>query len=230
MKQLDHYSFEKMIAGATVISKDQYGDKVLQLSDGLMVKLFRLKRIFSSAVIWPYAKRFESGARKLKGLDIPSVKVIDAYRVKSMKRDIVLYEPLEGRTLRETLTDNVDKDSLLRNFAVFLAKLHDKRIYFRSIHFGNVIVLPGGEFGLIDIAELRLYRTPMSLRRRAHNFGPIFRYKEDRTAILDFGLELFLDAYMENSILQPNARQSFLRRLKSLKPLETARKELITGM
>jgi len=221
MKKLDPGPFKKMIAGATVISKNQYGDKVLRLSNRLMVKLFRLKRKFSSAVILPYARRFERGAKKLEELDIPSVRVLDTCRVKSIKRDIVIYQPLEGKTLREKLTDTVDRGALLKNFAIFLAQLHDKRIYFRSIHFGNVIVLPSGEFGLIDIADLRIYLTPMSLRKRARNFRPLFRYKEDRTAILDFGLELFLDAYMENSVLQTNQRQSLLRRLKSLKPSET---------
>ena len=41
MKRLDGEAYERMVAGATVISKDQYGDKVLRLPHGPMVKLFR---------------------------------------------------------------------------------------------------------------------------------------------------------------------------------------------
>jgi hypothetical protein len=218
MKQLDHDSFEKMIAGATVISKDQYGDKVLQLSNGLMVKLFRLKRIFSSAVIWPYAKRFVLGARRLGELHIPSVKVIDAYRVKSIKRDIVVYEPLKGETLREALKNHEDKKTLLNGFAAFLAELHGKGVYFRSIHFGNVIVLPGGRFGLIDVSGLRIASSSLSVRKRVHNFKPIFRYKEDQEAILDLGLDPFMHGYVESSELPYNARQSFYAKMKRSLP------------
>jgi hypothetical protein len=52
------------------------------------------------------------------------------------------------------------------------------------------------------------------------NFKLIFRYKEDRAALLDFGLGFFLDSYMENSKLRPNARQSFLKQLRNLKEVK----------
>ena len=216
MKKLDRETYESMIAGATVISRDLHGDKVLKLPDGLMVKLFRLKRRFSSAIIWPYAKRFERGAKRLREIGIPSVEVIETFRVRFISRDVVVYHPLEGKTLRETITCNDNKKAPLKPFSAFLAGLHDRGIYFRAIHFGNVIVLPNGEFGLIDVSELRISQSSLSVRNRVRNFKPIFRYKEDRTAILDFGLDLFLDSYIENSSLPPNARQSFLGKIKGL--------------
>ena len=205
-----------MVAGATVISKDQFGDKVLKLPDGPMVKLFRLKRRLSSAIIRPYAKRFERGARRLRELGIPSVEVVDTCRVKSISRDLVVYHPLEGATLREALRSSENKEALLKRFATFLAVLHNRGIYFRAIHFGNVIVLPGDEFGLIDVSELRISPSSLSRRKRVRNFKPIFRYKEDRAAILDFGFDLFLDSYIKDSSLPPYARQSFLERRKIL--------------
>jgi len=216
MKQLDKKAYEQMIAGATVISKDQSGDKVLKLPDGLMLKLFRLKRKFSSAIIWPYAKRFARGARRLRGLNIPSVEVVDVFRVRTIGRDVVVYQPLKGETLREALSYSDNRKTLLKPFSAFFAGLHDRGIYFRAIHFGNVIVLPGGAFGLIDVSEFRISSSSLSVRKRVRNFKPIFRYKEDRTAILDFGFDLFLDSYIENSSLSPNARQSFLERIKIL--------------
>jgi hypothetical protein len=216
MKRLDQDSYKRMIAGATVISRDLYGDKVLKLPDGLMVKLFRLKRRFSSAIIRPYAKRFERGARRLREIGIPSVEVIETFRVRFISRDVVVYHPLEGKTLRETIACNDNKKAPLKPFSAFFAGLHDRGIYFRAIHFGNVIVLPNGKFGLIDVSELRISQSSLSVRNRVRNFKPIFRYKEDRTAILDFGLDLFLDSYIENSSLPPNARQSFLRQVRDL--------------
>lgn len=205
-----------MVAGATVISKDQYGDKVLKLPDGVMVKLFRLKRRLSSAIIWPYAKRFERGARRLREINIPSVEVIETFRVRAMGRDVVVYHPLEGETLREVIKDSDNKEALLKPFSVFFAGLHDRGIYFRAIHFGNIIVLPAGGFGLIDVSELRISRSSLSVRKRVRNFKPIFRYNEDLTAIMDLGFDLFLDCYIENSSLPPNARQSFLRKVRNV--------------
>jgi len=216
MKKLDQDSYKNMVAGAIVISRDLHGDKVLKLPDGPMVKLFRLKRRFSSAIIWPYAKRFERGARRLREISIPSVQVIETFRVRSMGRDVVVYHPLEGKTLREALNYSDNKEALLKPFSAFFARLHDRGIYFRAIHFGNVIVLPNGKFGLIDLSELRISQSSLSVRNRVRNFKPIFRYKEDRTAILDFGLDLFLDSYIENSSLPPNARQSFLGKVGDL--------------
>ena len=217
-----------MVAGATVISKDQYGDKVFKLPDGLMVKLFRLKRRLSSAIIRPYAKRFERGARRLQELGIPSVEVVDTCRVKSISRDLVVYHPLEGDTLREALRSSENKDALLKPFSAFFAGLHDMGIYFRAIHFGNVLVLPGGEFGLIDVSELRISQSSLSVRKRVRNFKPIFRYKEDRAAIMDFGFDLFLNSYIKNSSLSPNARQSFFRKVKSFQ--KTLRRTYVLHM
>ena len=211
MKRLDREEYERLVAGAKVISRDKHGDKVLKLPDGFMVKLFRLKRRISSAVIWPYAKRFERGAKRLRELSVPSVEVVSSLRVKSISRDVVVYRPLEGETLRDALKDSRDQKALLTRFSAFFARLHDRGIYFRGIHFGNVIVLPNGEFGLIDVSEMRLSRFPLSLSKRIRNFKPIFRYREDRAAILGFGFELFLDTYFKKSHLPSNARQSFLR-------------------
>jgi hypothetical protein len=214
MKRLAQEEYESMVSGATVIARDSYGEKVLQLPNGFMVKLFRLKRRLSSAIIRPYAKRFERGARRLREIGIPTIEVIDTFRVRSVGRDVVVYNPLEGKTLREALNYSDNKEALLKPFAAFFANLHDRGIYFRAIHFGNIIVLPNGGFGLIDVSELRISQSSLSVQKRVRNFKPIFRYKEDRTAILDFGLDPFLDSYIENSSLPPNALGSFTRQIE----------------
>lgn len=46
----------------------------------------------------------------------------------------------------------LDRD-LLHALEFFLASLHGWGVYFRSLHFGNVIVTEAGAFGLIDVAE-----------------------------------------------------------------------------
>ncbi|MCG6916261.1 MAG: toluene tolerance protein [Deltaproteobacteria bacterium] len=220
MKRLDLADYERMVVGATVLAGDTHGNKLLQLSDGLMLKLFRRKRGFSSDVIWPYAKRFARGARELRERQIQTVEVVGTYRVKSIGRDAVVYCPLEGKSLRQALRDLDNQSDLITRFAAFFARLHERGIYFRATHFGNVVVTPKGEFGLIDVSEVYLSRSALSLSKRVRNFKVIFRYREDREAILASGFESFLDSYLENSSVSPGDRQSFVRRLWGVLPLD----------
>lgn len=222
MKRLDRADYERMVAGARVLAADRYGDKVLQLPDGLMFKLFRRKRRLSSAIVWPYAKRFERGARKLRERQIPTVEVVGTYRVQSIRRDAVIYRPLAGKPLRQALRDLNNQSALITRFAAFFASLHEGGIYFRATHFGNVVVTPDGEFGLIDVSEVCFSRSALSLSKRVRNFKVIFRYREDRQAILASGFELFLDSYLKNSSIPLDDRQSFVRWLWGVLPLDSS--------
>jgi hypothetical protein len=222
MERLDLADYERLVAGARVLSADSYGEKVLELPDGLMLKLFRRKRGFSSDLLWPYAKRFEAGARKLRERQIPTVEVVGTYRVKSIRRDAVVYYPLEGRSLRQALRDLNNQKALIMNFAAFFVSLHEGGIYFRATHFGNVVITPNGEFGLIDVSEVYFSRSALSLSKRVRNFRVIFRYREDREAILASGFDLFLDSYLANSTVPVNDRQSFVQRLWSALQLDSS--------
>ncbi|MBS3810170.1 MAG: hypothetical protein KGY38_08455 [Desulfobacterales bacterium] len=66
----------KLRKGAHVLSRDFFGDKVLRLRDGSMLKLFRVKRLFSSARVRPYSLRFVRNAEKLNQMNISSVRII----------------------------------------------------------------------------------------------------------------------------------------------------------
>ena len=195
-KRLDRAAFDDLIADAEILSRDRHGLKVLRLTDGRIAKLFRRKRLVSSALIWPYAKRFIRGANHLNKLKIPTVQVTDLFKIRALKRDMVIYRPLDGITLREALSPGQNSPLLLENFAAFLAKLHQSGIYFRAIHFGNVILTRDPVFGLIDVSELYYSRSPLTLAKRIRNFKPIFRYREDRAAVLAFGLPSFIDIYL----------------------------------
>ena len=54
MKSLTNEEYLAMRAGADVTAADEYGDKVLLLRDGTYLKLFRVKRLFTSARFFPY--------------------------------------------------------------------------------------------------------------------------------------------------------------------------------
>ena len=45
---------DELIAGARILEQDSFGPKVYQLRDGNMLKLFRRKRLLSSALLRPH--------------------------------------------------------------------------------------------------------------------------------------------------------------------------------
>ncbi|MDP0983907.1 hypothetical protein, partial [Klebsiella variicola] len=62
-----------MIEGARILEKDSYGPKVYLLTDGNILKLFRRKRLLSSALFRPYSKRFIDNAVELQKRGIPTL-------------------------------------------------------------------------------------------------------------------------------------------------------------
>ncbi|PKO85994.1 MAG: toluene tolerance protein [Betaproteobacteria bacterium HGW-Betaproteobacteria-12] len=161
-----------MREGATVLEFDRFGDKVLRLADGTMLKLFRRKRLLTSAALFPYAQRFARNAAALAKADIPVPTVIAVWRLSELARDLVHYAPLAGITLRELVRAGLtpeDKRQRRDELTRFIVNLHNKGIYFRSLHIGNVVVTPDGRFGLIDFSDLRIYPWSLGKYLRARN-------------------------------------------------------------
>jgi len=198
MQPLDHSSYLSLRNGATVLEADRYGDKVLRLADGNFLKLFRRKRLLSSAALFPYAQRFADNARALQQRDIPCPQVLGVYRAPSIQRDLVHYVPLPGQTLRQLLNEHNNASALREQLGRFVALLHESGIYFRSLHLGNIVLTPENALGLIDIADLRVHRLKLGTRRRLRNFRHLLRYSEDRNWLLQDGGAAFLDSYLQH--------------------------------
>lgn len=218
LKPLRFAEYQSLVCGADVLAEDGHGLKVLATSDDRIVKLFRSKRRLSKARLVPYALRFARNAQKLQQLGIPTVNVDGAYRARSIARDLIVYRRLEGETLRDVLADSPENgDKALMSFAPFLARLHRKGILFRSIHFGNVLVLPQGELGLIDVADLRMRRWgALTMSQRQRNFRHMLRYPEDRIALHRFGVKRFMKLYAEAAALPPAHKAKLKGALKAL--------------
>lgn len=198
MQALDHSTYLALREGAQVLEADGSGDKVLRLRDGHMLKLFRRKRLLSSALFFPYAQRFAHNAATLTGLGIPSPQVIATYRIASIARDAVYYQPLPGQTLRQLLDDAAHAQTLRTQLGRFVARLHEQGVYFRSLHLGNVVLTPEQELGLIDIADLRCQRRALRDSQRERNFHHMLRYPQDRQWLLgDDAGETFLESYRQ---------------------------------
>lgn len=178
--------------GADVIEADGHGEKVLRLRDGNYLKLFRRKRLISSAAWNSYARRFADNAGMLAGLGVPSPRIIGVYRFPVLERDAVHYHPLVGTTLRQLVRSGVpeaEAQALRERFGGFVARLHELGVFFRSIHLGNIIQREDGQLGLIDIADMRIDGQPLSNSKRKRNFIHLLRYREDAAWLLqDDGL------------------------------------------
>jgi len=181
MQQLNHDDYLTLREQAKVIEKDGFGDKVMILQDGTFLKLFRRKRLITSAAIWPYAQRFANNAKKLEELGIPCPKIIQVYRIPSIERDAVHYHPLPGLTLRQLRDGQGECPADIRErFAEFVEHVHQLGIYFRSMHLGNVVITPDGELGLIDISDMKIQRRPLNKNQRKRNLVHINKERLDK--------------------------------------------------
>ena len=190
-------ALQQLTADARVIEEDGLGPKVLRLTDGSFLKLFRRRRWYTSGSFTPYSDRFAVNSMQLRGLGIPTPQILDLYRFEDGSTG-VHYSPLPGNTLRQILqgiTAPAVRQALVERFGKFMAQLHQKGIYFRSLHLGNVLVLEDGEFGLIDLADLRSYPSSLSPSLRRRNLRHMQRYAEDRRWLFEDHFEALLQGY-----------------------------------
>ncbi|MNZ73082.1 hypothetical protein D3C78_914830 [compost metagenome] len=89
----------------------------------------------------------------------------------------VLYQPLPGETLRQlSRQPGFDWQVRLPELVTLVRRLHQSGIYFRSLHLGNIVVTPDQQLGLIDVADMRFLRGPLSARMVKRNVQHFARY------------------------------------------------------
>lgn len=179
MEKVSAQAYAELIRSCKVLEKDNHGEKVLLDEAGLIIKIFRRKRLFSSALFFPYVRRFSSNAKRLQQRNIPTITILKLGHCSQPKRDLVWYRPIAGETLRDYCQIN-GSGSIIEILAWFVAELHHKGILFRSLHWGNIIVSDELTLGLIDIADIRFYRRSLTLVQRQRNFHHMLRYSVDR--------------------------------------------------
>ncbi|PBJ25154.1 3-deoxy-D-manno-octulosonic-acid kinase [Pseudomonas sp. ACN8] len=190
-------ALQQLTADAQVIEEDGLGPKVLRLTDGSFLKLFRRRRWYTSGSFTPYSDRFAVNSVQLRSMGIPTPHILDLYRFEDGST-AVHYSPLPGNTLRQILqgiTAPAVRQALVERFGKFMAQLHQQGVYFRSLHLGNVLVLEDGEFGLIDLADLRIYPSSLSPSLRRRNLRHMQRYASDRHWLFEDHFEALLQGY-----------------------------------
>jgi hypothetical protein len=188
--RLSKAALNQMIVGAKVLEADSYGAKVYMLQDGKILKLFRRKRWFSSALLRPYSKRFIDNATQLQKLGVPTLKVTHFYTLEQQGMTAVLYRPLPGETLRQIAAKpGFSWSQALPALIDLIRNLHRSGIYFRSLHLGNIVVTPEDKLGLIDVADMRFFKAPLSERLKKRNVQHFARYIERENLGQEFPLQ-----------------------------------------
>lgn len=175
--RLSQATLKQMIEGARVLEADSFGPKVYLLPNGNILKLFRRKRFFSSALFRPYSKRFIDNAIELQKLGVPTLQILHHYRLQEPGMTAVLYQPLPGETLRQIANkEGFDWPQALPDLVELIRNLHQSGIYFRSLHLGNIVVTPDKRMGLIDVADMRFLRAPLPRHLIKRNLQHFARY------------------------------------------------------
>ncbi|MCU1750755.1 toluene tolerance protein [Pseudomonas sp. 6D_7.1_Bac1] len=175
--RLPQATLNQMIEGARILETDSFGPKVYLLQDGNILKLFRRKRFFSSALFRPYSKRFIDNAVELQRLGVPTLQSLAFYQLHTSGMTAVLYRPLPGETLRQLSgKDDFNWQHALPELVELIRCLHTSGIYFRSLHLGNIVVTPDNQFGLIDVSDMRFLRAPLPRHLAKRNLQHFARY------------------------------------------------------
>jgi tRNA A-37 threonylcarbamoyl transferase component Bud32 len=214
MKILTITAYRQLIEGAEPLASEfvdgELSHKVFRLADQSILKLFRIKRLFSSARLFPYARRFQRNVAYLVSCGVPTMTIASVYRIPAIKRTAVHYHPLNGMTLRKHCESNPIDSALAGRLGLFFHSLHKNGIYFRSIHFDNMILTEDDDIGLIDVVDMRISNGPLSMGRRIRNLRHLFRYQAD-VAHLTSERHRFMDVYCRNAKLSPR-QEDRLRR------------------
>jgi tRNA A-37 threonylcarbamoyl transferase component Bud32 len=203
---------DALCAEGKVLEKDPRGIKVVLLTNGNILKIFRARNLFSGSRVYSHARRFCRNAARLHDLGIPTVKIDTLFHLEKSGHTAVLYKPLEGESIRNLVKQNQSGMQQTANkFGVFLSTLHEKGIHFHSLHTGNILLLPNNDFGLIDISDMTIYPWALNCSTRLRSFTRLCKYQEDfRTLGLGYWQDM-LSTYLDLAHVKTSCKHRLLR-------------------
>ena len=198
MRIVSAQELESWLASGRILEQDGRGPKVVALPDGQLLKIFRPRRRLWLARLRPQAQRFAENASKLRTLGIEAPRIGEQGWIDhSAAVSFCLYQPLPGQSLDKLFLHERQRFmQLLPALARFIRELHSKGIYFRSLHLGNILLLPEGGFGLIDFLDLRIKRQPLGPALARRNLQHLHGYLQ-RSRIEDFPWRELLNLYQQ---------------------------------
>lgn len=181
-----------------IIEQDGRGPKVLRMPDARLLKIFRPRRRLWLARLQPPAQRFAQNAARLSALGISTPQVGECLWLdQRLAISACLYQPLPGQSLDRIFRQQRSEfDALLPELAAFMRKLHRLGIYFRSLHLGNILRLPDGNFGLIDFLDIQFKCGALNTWQVRRNFQHLQGYLK-RSRIEDFPWQKLMHSYAD---------------------------------
>lgn len=189
---------ENWLASGKVLEKDARGPKVVVLANGLFLKIFYSRRHPVLARLQPAARRFAQNSEHLHHLGIYAPEVLEVFWLdRRAGLSACLYHPLPGYSVEQLYQHAPQQAStLLPPLARFIWQLHQRGIYFRSLHLGNILRLPNDKYGLIDILDLQFKRGPLNRWQVKRNFQHLRHYLK-RHKLMEFPLDKLIELYWE---------------------------------
>lgn len=196
MRIVSARELENWLASGKVLEKDRRGPKVVVLANGLFLKILHTRRHPLLARLQPAAKRFAENAERLRQSGVPAPEVVELLWLdRQAGLSACLYKPLPGQSIEQLYLQAPQQvASLLPPLAAFIQQLHLRGIYFRSLHLGNVLLLPDGRYGLIDILDLQCKRRPLNSWLIQRNFQHLRHYL-GRRKLQAFPLDELISLY-----------------------------------
>ena len=204
--------FQQLVDSGKTIEQDSNGPKVVLLPHNNWLKIFypRGNSQLKQRVKALPQQRFIDNVTELQQRDIITLKPTAYLALEKSNVEMVCYEPVPGESIRNLLRQGPIDPSLTTQLANYIAKLHDKGIYFRSLHLGNVILMPSGELALIDIADMTFQKRPLSLWQRLRNLKHLLKFGEThafREALLqDYARAANLGSFSRRAVIHHGMR------------------------
>jgi len=180
--------------------------KVYEKDSDTIIKLFyRKKKWMSSDRIIPRAMRFCRNINSLRdrGYTVPTV--LDIKYCTHSRMHVVYYTKVAGEDTRSLAKKG--NIAIIEEVAKMVADLHDKGVFFRSIHLENLLYQAKDKFALIDLAGVRFKSGPLSTLLRYRNLRHLLGEPDDRELWLAFGVDKFLKLYFQHAKLSNTAEK-----------------------
>lgn len=172
--------------------------KLLETQDNEIIKIFYpRKKLISSNAYKPYALRFASNAKQLRDLGFETPIINNIQHCPELNTYVLTYKRLQGIDTR-VLANNQHPD-IINQVARFIAELHNKGVFFRSIHLENLLYQDNGHFALLDIVDVQFNNKPLATYMRFRNLKHFLLIKDDRLFWKNYGVNQFLDSYFQFS-------------------------------
>lgn len=199
--------FNTLVADAEVLHSKNNRKRIFKLPDGSILKLFYGKSNLNRAMV--RAKRFIQNCQRLKDMGLNALTPLKAYRCEEDNCIYVSYSHLPGHSLEHCLAE--DKKHYLRLAANYIFELHNKGVYFRDLHPGNILC-HDDELTLLDVQNINFHWFRVPLRRQIKNLTT-FLYNRSFKALFTLADQrYFLNAYMACANYNPKQQQIFIKR------------------